>query len=93
MLLAGDAAHIHFPAGGQGAEHGRAGRGQPGLEARLRGARPGAGRACWTAITPSATRSRSGCCTTPGRSRRWPGQDRRRTRCARCSASCWCSTT
>ena len=37
VLLAGDAAHIHYPAGGQGLSLGRAGRGEPGLEARAGG--------------------------------------------------------
>ena len=32
VLLAGDAAHVHSPAGGQGDEHGDPGRRQPGLE-------------------------------------------------------------
>ena len=41
VFLAGDAAHCHTPAGRAGDEHRDAGCGQPGLEARRRGARVG----------------------------------------------------
>ncbi|HET9101876.1 MAG TPA: FAD-dependent monooxygenase, partial [Solirubrobacteraceae bacterium] len=39
VLLAGDAAHVHYPAGGPGPEPGGAGRGQSRLETRSGGGR------------------------------------------------------
>ena len=45
VLLAGDAAHVHSPFGGPGAEPGHRGRDEPRLEARRHGARLGPGRA------------------------------------------------
>ncbi len=44
VFLAGDAAHIHSPAGGQGMNTGDAGCLQPGLEAGAGVSRPGGGR-------------------------------------------------
>ena len=45
VLLAGDAAHTHSPGRGAGHEHRPAGRGEPGLETRRGGGRPGTGLA------------------------------------------------
>ncbi|AHH98838.1 hypothetical protein KALB_5476 [Kutzneria albida DSM 43870] len=89
VLLAGDAAHIHYPAGGQGLNIGvqDAVNLDWKLAAAMRRTR------CSTATTPNAIPSRNACCTTPARSRHWPGPAPRWTHCAKCSARSWCSTT
>ena len=66
VLLAGDAAHIHYPAGGQGLNLGPAGRHQPGLEAGRRDPRLGAAR-------PARQLPRRALPGRPGRDRRLAG--------------------
>ena len=90
VLLAGDAAHVHSPAGRPGPQHRRAGRGEPGLEARAGGRRDVARQRCSTPTTPSATRS------APRVLQQHDGAGRARTAattaprpCARSWPSCW----
>ena len=68
VLLAGDAAHIHPPAGGQGLNLGLQDAFNLGwkLAAEVDG---WARRGCWTATTPNGARWRPTCWTTPAR--RW----------------------
>jgi rifampicin monooxygenase len=66
VLLAGDAAHIHRPLGGQGLNLGIQDAFNLGwkLTAEVNG---GAPEGCWTATTPNATRWPRPCWTTPAR--------------------------
>ena len=66
VLLAGDAAHIHYPAGGTGPEPRAAGRHQPGVEAGRRDPRLGAAR-------PAGQLPRRTVPGRPRRDRRLPG--------------------
>ena len=59
VLLAGDAAHIHYPAGRPGPEPRPAGRHQPGAGSWPPRSAAGRRPACSTATTTSATRSAS----------------------------------
>ena len=69
VLLAGDAAHIHPPMGGQGLNLGIQDAVNLGwkLAAEIGGWPP---MGCWTATTPNGTRWPPTCWTTPAR--RWP---------------------
>ncbi|BCB76433.1 hypothetical protein Pflav_028430 [Phytohabitans flavus] len=68
VLLAGDAAHIHPPMGGQGMNLGIQDAFNLGwkLAAEIAGWAP---EGCWTATTPSGTRSPPMCWTTLARRR------------------------
>lgn len=86
VLLAGDAAHIHPPTGGQGLNLGVQDAFNLGwkLAAAVNGwARKG----CWTATTPNGTRWAPACWTTPARRSRSLGPTRVRPRCGSCSRS------
>ena len=64
VLLAGDAAHIHSPVGGQGPQHRRPGRRQSGMETGSRWSRARRRRACSIPTPPSGTRSARACSAT-----------------------------
>lgn len=86
VLLAGDAAHIHPPTGGQGStsvcrtRSTSAGNWPPRSAAGRR-------RDCWTATTPSGTRWPPACWSTPARRSPCSGPIRGRPRCGNCSRS------
>ena len=65
LFLAGDAAHAHSPAGGQGMNTGHPGRGQPRLEARLRRRERAARRAARLLRRASGARWRATCSRSP----------------------------
>ncbi|MFC7472437.1 FAD-dependent monooxygenase [Actinomadura keratinilytica] len=65
VLLAGDAAHVHFPIGGQGLSTGLLDAVNLGWKLALT-VRGLAGRACSTATTRSGAPPPSGSSTTPG---------------------------
>jgi 2-polyprenyl-6-methoxyphenol hydroxylase-like FAD-dependent oxidoreductase len=66
VLLAGDAAHVHFPIGGHGLNTGVQDAVNLGwkLAQVVHASRP---RPCWIPTMPNGTRSALACCTTP-----WP---------------------
>src|SRR6266542_618113 len=70
VLLAGDAAHVHSPVGGQGLNTGvqdtvNLGEASPGRQP------DSAGKPCWIPTMPSATRSPPACCATRWRKSRF----------------------
>ncbi|WP_438356717.1 FAD-dependent monooxygenase [Mycobacteroides abscessus] len=73
VLLAGDAAHVHFPIGGQGLNTGMQDAVNLGWKlATWAGSLPKSStghhrKTCWTPITPSVTRWPHECSTTPWR--------------------------
>ena len=70
------------PARRPGAQHRRAGRGEPRLEAGAGGPRRLARRRCSTPTTPNVIRSARGCCATRWRRSRSPRPTSATTRCA-----------
>ena len=87
VLLAGDSAHVHYPAGGQGLSLGAQDAVNLGWKLAQVVKEP-SGRACWTATTTSATRSphaRSGT--------RWPRPPSSARTSARRPWSKWCPSS
>ncbi len=87
ILLAGDAAHVHFPVGGQGLSAGVLDALNLGWKLAL-AVRGAAAPACWTPTTSSAARPRSASSTTPAPSSPSCAPTPAWTRCAPSSANC-----
>ena len=83
VLLAGDAAHVHSPVGGQGLNTGVQDAVNLGWKLAEVVNADSAGNACWIPTTPSATRSLPACCAP-----RW----RRSRSCASTIAPRRCAT-
>ncbi len=88
ILLAGDAAHVHFPVGGQGLSAGVLDALNLGWKLALAVRGAAAPPACWTPTTSSAARPRSASSTTPAPSSPSCAPTPAWTRCAPSSANC-----
>jgi 2-polyprenyl-6-methoxyphenol hydroxylase-like FAD-dependent oxidoreductase len=87
VLIAGDAAHVHPPDGGQGLQTGVQDAVNLGwkLAQVVKGISP---KACWIATMPSATRWRSACCATRWRRSFFAAKTTARRHCATPCPSC-----